>query len=151
MVEIILQQATESSTIPSEAELNLWISTALDAMKENHAGEITIRVVDEEESAELNESYRKKPYPTNVLSFPFEAPSGVPIAPHLGDLVLCAPVIDREAEDQGKSREAHWAHMIIHGVLHLLGLDHLDSIEAEKMEGREIEILAALGFSDPYA
>ncbi len=151
MVEIILQQATESSTIPSEVELSLWISTTLNEMKENSAGEITIRVVDEAESAELNENYRKKLHPTNVLSFPFEAPPGVPLEPPLGDLVLCAPVIEHEAEAQEKSIKAHWAHMIIHGVLHLLGLNHLDAEEAEAMESREIEILAALGFADPYA
>ena len=120
-----------------------------------------IRIVDEDESAELNHTYRDKPGPTNVLSFPFDMPD-LPAAlaateneeiptKLLGDLVICAPVVAREAAEQGKPLPAHWAHMVVHGVLHLLGYDHLDKAEAAEMEGLEQRLLAELGVGDPYA
>ena len=119
-------------------------------LSEERAGlELTIRIVSIEESAYLNKKYRKIDGPTNVLSF---ASDGVEkIAPHfLGDVVVCAPVVNEEACQQGKDVEAHWAHMIVHGILHLLGLDHEDSSQAEVMENRERSILSDLGYPDPY-
>lgn len=114
---------------------------------------LSVRVVDEQESAQLNQEYRGKRGATNVLSFPFEWPVGVPQqdAILLGDLVICAAVVEREAGAQGKSVDSHWAHMLVHGVLHLLGYDHQDDEQAEIMERFEIRILEHLGFADPYA
>ncbi len=111
---------------------------------------VVVRITDEDESAELNAAYRGKSGPTNVLSFPFEAPTGVPVE-HLGDLVICAPLVQREAAEQGKPIEQHLAHLLIHGVLHLLGHDHLTDEEAERMEAIEVQLLARLGMPDPYA
>ena len=112
--------------------------------------ELTIRLVTPDESQQLNAEYRGKDKPTNVLSFPFEAPPQVPI-PLLGDLIVCVDVVEQEAAEQGKTTTAHWAHMIVHGCLHLLGYDHIKDDEAEIMEGLEREIMAQLGFSDPYS
>ena len=123
--------------------------------------ELGIRIVDEVESAELNQTYRDKPGPTNVLSFPFEMPD-LPegfatdeedeiSANLLGDLVICAPVVAREAAEQGKPEVVHWAHMVVHGMLHLLGYDHLEPAESAEMEEQERQILAGLGIVDPYA
>jgi len=111
--------------------------------------EVVIRLVDEAESRQLNHDYRGIDRPTNVLSFPFEAPAEVQL-PLLGDLVICAPVVAREAVEQGKAAKAHWAHMVIHGVLHLLGYDHQADDEAQQMEQRERELLYRLHFTDPY-
>ncbi len=105
--------------------------------------------MDESEGRELNQQYRGKDYATNVLSFPFEAPPGVDLG-LLGDLVICAGVVEREAREQNKSREAHWAHLVIHGMLHLQGYDHQEPDEAETMENLEVHLLAELGFPDPY-
>ncbi len=111
--------------------------------------ELSIRVVDEGECAELNRMYRQKEGPTNVLSFSCDVPAGVPCR-LLGDLVICAPVVEREALEQNKSLEAHWAHLVIHGVLHLLGFDHMEEAAAEEMEALEIKILQDLGYTNPY-
>jgi probable rRNA maturation factor len=113
-------------------------------------GECVVRVVDEEEGAALNAAFRYKAGPTNVLSFPFEPAPGLAL-PYLGDLVICAPVVLREAAAQGKPAQAHWAHMLIHGLLHLQGYDHQDEAAAEAMERCEVEALARLGYADPYA
>lgn len=132
---------------PSEQQVEQWLSVALDGLCAQ--GEIAVRIVDEAESAELNGQYRGKDYATNVLSFP----SGLPVdmAPAiLGDLAICAAVVEREAAEQGKTLEAHWAHLYIHGALHLLGFDHIDDDDAEEMEALEINILAKLGFDNPY-
>ncbi len=145
MVEI--QRACESARAPDDGELSSWAAAALQG---EGPGEVVIRLVDEAESAELNATYRHRQGPTNVLSFPFEAPPGVE-TPLLGDLVICAPVVARQAREQGKRLEAHWAHMVVHGMLHLQGYDHQDEVEAARMEGRERQILARLGFPDPYA
>ncbi|HEU4616455.1 MAG TPA: rRNA maturation RNase YbeY [Gammaproteobacteria bacterium] len=127
-----------------------WARAALDP---GASGDLTVRVVDEEESAALNGRYRGRSKPTNVLSFPaardVPPPPGEP--PQIGDLVICAPVLAREAEAHGKTLEAHWAHIVIHGVLHLLGYDHEADAEARVMEDREREILGRLGFEDPYS
>ena len=110
---------------------------------------MTVRIVDEAESNELNLTYRGKDKPTNVLSFPFEAPPGLEL-PLLGDLVICRQVVEREAQEQGKPLMAHWAHMVVHGSLHLLGYDHIEDEEAEEMEALERDIMQELGFADPY-
>ncbi|EKF75755.1 hypothetical protein A11A3_02762 [Alcanivorax hongdengensis A-11-3] len=116
-------------------------------------GDVTLRIVDEEEIRALNHDFRGKDSPTNVLSFPFEMPEGLPadaVAPLLGDVVICTQVVRREAAEQGKTLEAHWAHMVTHGVLHLLGYDHIDDDDAQIMETLEIRTLQEQGFADPY-
>ena len=133
--------------VPAPVSFRRWVEAALDGRL--HRADLAIRVVDEREGRALNRHYRGKDYATNVLSFPAELPDGVAL-PVLGDIVLCAPVIQREAREQGKLPAAHWAHMSVHGVLHLLGLNHEDPVEAEAMEHLEREILAGLGIGDPY-
>ncbi|HSJ47688.1 MAG TPA: rRNA maturation RNase YbeY [Gammaproteobacteria bacterium] len=125
-----------------------WVEAALET--ENHGVELVIRLVDEAESAELNEAYRGKTGPTNVLSFPFDMPPEVEETRLLGDLVICAPVVRREAAEQGKTEPAHWAHLVVHGTLHLQGYDHQSEAGAAEMEGLERQILARLGYPDPY-
>lgn len=142
-----IQRASEAGDLPSEAQLARWAGAPLPADREPL--ELVIRLVDEAESRRLNRDYRGIDKPTNVLSFPFEPPPEVPL-PLLGDLVICAPVVVREAAEQGKPADAHWAHMVIHGVLHLLGYDHQTDDEARRMEQRERELLQRLHFSDPY-
>ena len=147
-LEVDVQIASEEDDLPRVDELSEWARAAVSAFRDD--AELSIRIVDEGESAELNERYRHHAGPTNVLSFPFEAPAGVSV--HLiGDIVICAPVVRREALDQSKERRAHFAHMVVHGALHLLGYDHEETQEAEQMEAQERRILAALGFDDPYA
>jgi len=136
-----------TESVPAEALFQRWAEAA--AADQETRTELSIRIVDEAESAELNQTYRHKLGPTNVLSFPCEVPAGVP-NDLLGDLVICAPVVEREAREQGKPAEAHWAHIVVHGVLHLRGYDHLQDDEAEKMESMEIEILSGLGYPNPY-
>ena len=138
-----------NSSLPSDEQFKQWVLVALNG--ELAEAELVIRVVDPSESAELNGTYRNKPTPTNVLSFPFEAPPAVELElPLLGDLVICAEVVAREANEQGKVLHAHWAHMVIHGLLHLLGYDHIKNDEAEEMEKLEIKLLASLGYNNPY-
>ena len=133
--------------IPAPASFRKWAAAA--ANGRIRRADLAIRIVDEKEGRSLNRHYRGKDYATNVLSFPAELPEGVNL-PLLGDLVICAPVVAREAAEQGKALAAHYAHLTIHGVLHLLGLDHEDAREAEAMERFEREILADLGLPDPY-
>ncbi|MCF6217459.1 MAG: rRNA maturation RNase YbeY [Gammaproteobacteria bacterium] len=137
-----------NATLPSDTQLKKWVLMALG--DKLGLTELVIRIVEVAESAELNDTYRNKKAPTNVLSFPFETPQGVTPLPLLGDLVICATVVTREAEEQHKTLHAHWAHMVIHGVLHLLGYDHIEDDDAAAMEKLEIELLASLGYSDPY-
>lgn len=146
-VVVHVQYATERKGVPSVAELRRWAYAALAGRVER--GELVVRIVGEAESAELNHDYRGKSGPTNVLSFPFEPPPGIP-SPVLGDLIICAPVVRKEAREQGKSARAHWAHMVIHGCLHLLGYDHQHDEEAEQMEALEVAVLEQLGIGDPY-
>ena len=144
---IELQYASIASGLPSRAKFCRWAEAALAGRSEGT--ELVIRVVDEVEMTALNRRYRGSNRPTNVLSFPFEAPP--PIETDLiGDLVICAPVVEREAEEQGKGLEAHWAHLVVHGVLHLLGYDHTGANDTEEMENLERSVLHALGFPDPY-
>ena len=135
--------------LPTEEQFSLWATAALLNRTEYEEPEMTIRIVDEEESQQLNHEYRGKDKPTNVLSFPFEAPAHVPI-PLLGDLIVCKQVVEREAIEQGKALTSHWAHMVIHGCLHLLGYDHIEDEEAEEMEAIEKIVMAKLGLDDPY-
>lgn len=148
MIELDLQLAS-SGTVPATAELQRWCELAL--RQRTADSEMTIRLVDEPEGRELNHTYRHKDYATNVLSFPADVPDDLLDIPLLGDLVICVPVVEREATEQGKSLEAHWAHLVIHGCLHLLGYDHIEDDEAEEMEALERTLLAELGLPDPYA
>ena len=136
---IVIQRAVPPGGLPSPSSLRGFARAALPARH----GELTIRIVDEDESRTLNHSYRGKDKPTNVLSFAGEGEV-------LGDLVICAPVVAREAREQDKTLRAHWAHMIVHGCLHLRGYDHEQQVDAERMESREIHILRRLGFENPY-
>ncbi|AXF75225.1 rRNA maturation RNase YbeY [Erwinia tracheiphila] len=133
--------------LPTESEFHHWLEAVLPQFQEE--SEVTIRIVDETESQQLNHTYRGKDKPTNVLSFPFEAPPGIAL-PLLGDLVICRQVVEQEAGEQEKPLLAHWAHMVVHGSLHLLGYDHIEDDEAEEMESIETEIMLALGYDDPY-
>src|SRR5690606_8496894 len=145
-VEVDIQRATDAPDQPDDDSLIRWAALAL---RDDPGKELTIRLVDAEESRTLNREYRNRDYPTNVLSFPADLPPERNI-PLLGDLVICVPVVNREASEQRKSPDAHWAHMVIHGCLHLLGHDHIDDDEAEVMEQLERQLLAELGIADPY-
>jgi probable rRNA maturation factor len=148
MLELDLQIVSEASSLPDEEDFRRWCILAL--RQRTADSELTIRIVDEPEGRELNMRWREKDYATNVLSFPADVPDELLDIPLLGDLVICAPVVDREAREQGKSSAAHWAHLVIHGCLHLLGYDHIEDAEAEEMESLERELLAELGHPDPY-
>lgn len=153
-LDICLQQETIClDGLPSEQQFCDWVNRALVVSDYNEADEpveLTIRIVDEDESSMLNATYRHKQGPTNVLSFPFQAPVPDMALAWLGDLVICAPLVKREAEAQHKSLEAHWAHLIVHGMLHLQGYDHQTDNEAEAMEALEITLLQKMGFPNPY-
>lgn len=139
--------ASADSGIPGAPSIRRWVRAALGAA---HAGaELSVRIVDEPEMRALNARYRHKDYPTNVLSFPAGLPPEVDV-PLLGDIVVCAPVVNREATEQHKAPRAHWAHMLVHGTLHLLGHDHERARDAAAMEALETRILAGLKFPDPY-
>jgi probable rRNA maturation factor len=148
-MSVTLDVQYEVEAGPDEDDIRRWIEAVLAAESETTDVELTVRIVDEAEMAELNARYRHKTGPTNILSFPFEPPPGVELN-LLGDLVIAAPVVQRESREQGKTETAHWAHMIVHGTLHLLGYDHSKPAEAEDMEAREIRILHELGYSNPY-
>ena len=145
---IDLQIACEQETsLPTAEQIEQWATAAVQPQSDEV--EMTVRIVDEAESHELNLNYRGKDRPTNVLSFPFECPDEVEL-PLLGDLVICRQVVEREAQEQDKPVMAHWAHMVVHGSLHLLGYDHIEDDEAEEMESLETQIMTGLGFADPY-
>ncbi len=144
---VTLQRATREKNLPSIADFNRWVGIALEGRRE--PAELTIRIVDEDEGIELNRRYRHKDSVTNVLSFPASVPAGV-TSLLLGDLVMCAPVVIREAQQQAKQTQAHWAHLTIHGTLHLLGYEHESGSQAAKMESLETAMLASLGYPDPY-
>ncbi|MFC4259538.1 rRNA maturation RNase YbeY [Marinobacter lacisalsi] len=141
-----IQRATDAGDLPTDDQLVRWAQAG---WQQTHDSEVTLRLVDDTESRSLNHQYRGKDRPTNVLSFPFEAPAGITV-PLAGDLVVCAPVVAREATEQNKTTEAHWAHMVIHGLLHLQGYDHIEDDEAEVMEALETRLLAKLGYGNPY-
>ena len=135
--------------LPSSTSFRRWVAAALRGAKFRKPAELAIRIVDTDEARALNNDYRGKDYATNVLSFPAELPPELKL-PLLGDLAICAPVVLREASEQGKSPKDHWAHLTVHGVLHLLGYDHIEENEAEAMEALETSVLAGLGIADPY-
>ena len=146
-IELDVQRATSFEPLPDDRQFERWVSAAL---QRTGSAVLTIRIVDREEMRALNTRYRGKDSATNVLSFPAELPAEVDL-PLLGDVVLCAPLVVDEAHDQGKPVDAHWAHLTVHGVLHLLGHDHQEASDAEAMEGEELRILETLGIGDPYA
>lgn len=147
-IKVVVQYALPPQGLPGEAEIIRWARAALAERR----GTITVRLVDEQEGAALNLSYRHKSGATNVLSFPFEPPEGVApsVQDYLGDIVICAPVVAREAQEQHKSSEAHWAHIVVHGCLHLAGYDHQHEAEARTMEALETRIMNKLSYPDPY-
>lgn len=154
-VTIDLMNASGESNLPAPGDFRHWSETALAAViADDHPGlpddqELSIRVVDESESAQLNGQYRHKDGPTNILSFPVTGIPGTGIN-LLGDLAICAPLVRREALEQGKTEQAHWAHLTVHGVLHLSGYDHMEPAEAQRMESLEVRIMDTLGYPDPY-
>lgn len=150
---IEIQRVYKSAGQPSPGQIRTWVKAALAGTHQDSG--CVVRIVDSEESAELNQHYRHKQGPTNVLSFPFEVPEGIKGLDDsglnfLGDLVICAPVLENEALEQHKTLADHWAHIVIHGILHLLGYDHIDEDEAEQMESKEIAILELLQINNPY-
>ena len=147
-MNINLDVQREVDALPKNEDLLRWLTETL-TFEQHNDTELTIRLVNEEESAELNQQYRHKKGSTNILSFPFESPAEVKLD-LLGDLVICADVVSREAIEQKKDELVHWAHMVVHGTLHLLGYDHLTDVEAKIMEEKEIKILSKLGYTDPY-
>lgn len=149
MNQLDVQTVFASAGQPEQQHIQHWVDAALDGIDRDT--EIVIRIVDEQESASLNGQYRHKHGPTNILSFPFEMPAIEGLELNLlGDLVVCAPVLEKEAREQNKSLADHWAHIIVHGVLHLLGYDHIDETEAEIMESKETAILQTLNITNPY-
>ena len=146
MIELEVQNASACESIPANSDFAQWVEATL---ADRGPQVLTIRIVDREESAELNLRYRSKSGPTNVLSFGAELSAEVDL-PLLGDLVICAPLVKAEAKAQEKPLEAHWAHLVVHGVLHLLGYDHESDKLAREMEEREIAVLATLGIGNPY-
>ncbi len=143
-LSLAVQYACHHEALPSRAKIRRWVNWALKATVPESA-RVTVRFVAEEEGRELNRDYRGKDYATNVLSFPYDFP------PQLaGDLVICLPVVLKEASDQGKAIEAHFAHLLVHGMLHLQGYDHEEEAEAEEMESLEKEIMMKMGYDDPY-
>lgn len=142
-------QCASEEPVPEEEDLRKWITAALDGGQNQGDIEISVRLVDTQEMIALNRTYRGKTGPTNVLSFPADLPAELEL-PLLGDIVICAPVVRAEAHAQGKSLAAHWAHMAVHGTLHLLGYDHIEENEAVAMEAMESTILAKLHYPCPY-
>ena len=150
-IELEIQRATTAVNTPDDDQFQLWVETALVGRFNDFT--LAIRIVDDQEGQRLNRQYRNKDYATNVLSFPADLPESLPAEirqPQLGDLVICAPVVAREATEQHRPETDHWTHLTIHGVLHLLGYNHEEGGEATVMESLETEILTGLGISDPY-
>ena len=145
-IDVVVQNVSSLSAVPSAVQFEQWAAAALSGQGET---ELTIRLVDSEESQQLNERFRQQCKPTNVLSFPADLPQAINL-PLLGDIVICAPLVESEAKEQNKSPTAHWAHLTIHGILHLMGYDHQTDEEAAEMEALEIGIVRSLGFPDPY-
>jgi len=145
---IDIQNACNAEILPSNELFQLWAESALTAAS-NSNFELTIRLVNEDESQQLNKQYRHKDKPTNVLSFPFEVPEGIELN-LLGDLVICSQVVEQEATTQNKKLFDHWAHMVVHGCLHLLGYDHINDNDADEMEAFEVKILSQLTITNPY-
>jgi len=150
-VELEVQRATNLITTPDDGQFRCWVDHAI--KQSEHDQMLVIRIVDEDEGRRFNQQFRCKDYATNVLSFPMDMPEGLPaeiVQSQLGDLLICAPVVAREAAEQGKPEINHWAHLTIHGVLHLLGYDHEQPDDAQLMEALETDILASLDIPNPY-
>ena len=147
-LQLSVQYGAARAGLPAKSSLRRWASAALQGLGRERVA-LGVRIVGAAESAELNRRFRRKHGPTNVLSFAFEAPSGTR-SEVLGDLVICAPVVRREARAQRKPVRTHWAHMVVHGILHLRGYDHMNRRDATVMEKKEIRILKELGFANPY-
>lgn len=147
-----VQVTTVAGDVPETQDIERWVQVTLDAADYSGDATTTVRIVGGDEIQALNRDYRDKDYATNVLSFPAETIEGLPSELHteLGDIVICAPVVLREAEEQGKAPADHWAHMLVHGTLHLLGYDHIEEHDAEAMEALERRILGQAGIADPY-
>jgi probable rRNA maturation factor len=146
-LQIACNEGKDKQNLPSQEDFQSWVEAALTQYEKPF--ELTVRLVTNEESRQLNYQYRGKDKPTNVLSFPFEVPEGIELD-LLGDLIICVPVVEQEALEQKKALIAHWAHMVVHGCLHLLGYDHIEDDEADEMEALETKIITALGFPAPY-
>lgn len=146
-LEVDVQLALDAPGLPSEADIISWASAAWHGTDDR--ADVVVRVTGEDESRRLNLEYRGIDKPTNVLSFPFDPVPEIDFH-HVGDLVICAPVVAAEADEQGKSVEAHWAHMVVHGMLHLQGFDHVQADEADEMEALETLILTKMGYPAPY-
>lgn len=150
MLDLLIQNQQQSVEVPDEQLLQQWAASALLTEKD---AQVSLVIVDEDESQKLNKEYRGKDKPTNILSFPMDMPAELSAEVEmniLGDLVVCAAVVQREAQQQEKSLSAHWAHMLVHGMLHLQGYDHLESSDADEMESIEIKMLNQLGYENPY-
>ena len=143
--KITIQRVSQLASIPNDHALRKWINAALDSI--NKPAELVLRIVNTVEARELNMAFRAKDYATNVLTFVYSDPQAKALE---GDIVLCAQVLNREAREQGKTVKAHYAHLIVHGVLHLAGFDHEIERDARKMESREANIVMGLGFLHPY-
>ncbi len=156
MISLDYQNAlnkTSDCFVPMEKDVLIWLKIITTELKEKKAVELTVRIVENEEIQQLNADYRQKNRPTNVLSFPFEKPPGGSLEgafDYLGDIIICAEVVNNEAAQQNKSLDAHWRHMLVHGCLHLYGYDHIDEEEADEMESLEISILKKMGVTSPY-
>lgn len=146
-LQVDIIRDVDAQGLPDDKAFTRWANLAIEGKSEG--AELCIRIVDAAESRRLNNEFRGVDKPTNILSFPFEAPAGIPVN-ILGDLAICCEVMQREAKEQGKLEEHHWAHLVIHGVLHLLGFDHIKNVDAKIMEALETKLLAHLGISDPY-
>jgi len=146
-LDLTVQIASDNPTCPDENSIRQWVA-GISNNSPLH-GEMTIRIVEEEEGAQLNRQYRGKDGPTNVLSFSYNNAAS-PVRTIYGDIVICAPVVEKEALEQNKDVRSHWAHMVVHGTLHLLGHDHLNEKQAEAMEALEQSIMAGFGYGNPY-
>jgi probable rRNA maturation factor len=146
-VELQVQNASSVAVVPTDEDFVHWVTVAL---QQHGDAVLTIRLVDSDESQALNLRFRKQDKATNVLSFPADLPDEIDL-PLLGDIVICAPLVESEAVEQGKTLQSHWAHLTIHGIFHLLGHDHQNDEEAQEMEVLESQVMRTLGFPDPYA
>jgi probable rRNA maturation factor len=152
-MNVDVQVASDAKGIPASEDIRDWVERAVQAVNPGRDADVSVRIVDEQEMQALNRNYRDQDKPTNVLAFPagdagFVPPGEVPL---LGDIVVCAGVVAREADEQGKPPGHHWSHMLVHGTLHLLGHDHVTDSQAQAMEALERRILDSLGIADPYA
>lgn len=145
MIKAEIQYAVNFSYIPTEAQFQSWVA----AVESPDDQEVSIRIVDKTEITELNNVYRKKPQATNVLAFPADIPAEIEL-PFIGDIAICAPIVAQQAAEQGKSVDSHWAHLTLHGILHLQGYDHINDADAKIMENLEVQLMSKLGFPNPY-